>query len=84
MMQWLMVVTRRRHTSTCTGTNRKRAMTRENDVSLYKEGDLFPHVPSHKYHDLMACVGQNGGPYGFDAYAIGSSDVNATKTHIWV
>ena len=46
-------------------------MTTQNDVSFYEEGDLFRRVPSQEYHELMACVGTNGGPYGFDDYAIG-------------
>ena len=46
-------------------------MTTQNDVSFYEEGDLFRRVPSQEYHELMACIGTNGGPYGFDDYAIG-------------
>ncbi|MFM9966046.1 MAG: hypothetical protein ACKV2Q_33110 [Planctomycetaceae bacterium] len=46
-------------------------MSTLNDISFYQSGDLFQPAPQHSLNELIACVGINGGPYGFDAYALG-------------
>ncbi len=43
-------------------------------MSEYKAGFLFATPPSHQYDEQMACVGTNGGPYGFDDFAFGYFD----------
>ncbi len=43
-------------------------------MSKYKAGSLFAAPQSGQFHDQMACVGTNGGPYEFDAFAFGYFD----------
>ncbi|QDU58614.1 hypothetical protein Pan181_48530 [Aeoliella mucimassa] len=40
-------------------------------MSKYKPGSLFDEPPVGVFHDQMACVGTNGGPYQFDDFAHG-------------
>ena len=47
------------------------SMTTLTDVSAYNSGDLFQPAPQHSNSELIACVGENGGPYDFDAFALG-------------
>lgn len=49
-------------------------MTQSSDMSKYTAGSLFAPPPSDQYHEQMACVGTNGGPYAFDDFAFGYFD----------
>ena len=49
-------------------------MTKSSDMSQYKAGSLFEAPRSDQFHEQMACIGTNGGPYEFDAFAFGYFD----------
>jgi hypothetical protein len=49
-------------------------MTESSDMSKYVAGSLFEEPPNGYFHDQMACVGTNGGPYNFNDFAFGYFD----------
>ena len=51
-------------------------MVDEIDLTEYATGSLFANPPNGEFHDLVACTGENGGPYNFGAYAMGYMEAN--------